>query len=90
MFNTETENIIKQIPHIEGVDIKNLPQFLSRTYARIISLRTKYPEDSFQFSNEELQKDIEELSLICNTLELLLVSGIEIENRKGSAIQFFL
>ncbi len=85
MFNTETENIIKQIPHIEGVDIKNLPQFLSRTYARIISLRTKYPEDSFQFSNEELQKDIEELSLICNTLELLLVSGIEIENRKSVA-----
>ena len=85
MFNTETENIIKQIPHIEGVDIENLPQFLSRTYARIISLRTKYPEDSFQFSNEELQKDIEKLSLICNTLELLLVSGIEIENRKSVA-----
>lgn len=75
MFNIVTAEIIKKIPHIEGVDENRLPQFLSKTYARIISLRTKYLENELQFDNDELQNDIQKLSLICNTLELFLLKN---------------
>lgn len=86
MFNTVTESVIKNIPNIEEVDIDYLPQLLSRKYARIIGLKTKYENGEIPFNNEELEADWEELETIAQTLEMsLLVSELDAEKKKSVA-----
>ena len=85
MFNIVTESLIKRIPHIDGINEKRLPQFLSKTYARIISLRTKYEMGEIPFNNEELKDDYRQLNIISNTLELFLLGNHEVRNRKSVA-----
>lgn len=85
MFNIVTESLIKRIPHINGIDKKQLPQFLSKTYARIISLRTKYEMGEIPFNNEELKDDYRQLNVIANTLELFMLGNPKGKDRKSVA-----
>ena len=59
MFNNITAEYIKNIPPIEGVKVEHLPQILSRIYANILALRTKYADDVLHFPSEELRQDVE-------------------------------
>ena len=74
MYNITTENVIRNIPTINGIDKERLPQLLTQEYARIISLKTRYETGVIQFNNEELKSDWQELNTIANTLELYLIA----------------
>lgn len=74
MYNITTENVIRNIPTINGIDKERLPQLLTQKYARIISLKTRYETGVIQFNNEELKSDWQELNTIANTLELYLIA----------------
>lgn len=75
MFNRVTEDYIKQIPPVEGIDIDHLPQLLSKVYAHILGLRTKYADDVLQFPVDELEQDVECLGNLSLALEVYLESG---------------
>jgi replicative superfamily II helicase len=74
MYNISTEEAIRGIPSISGIDKERLPQILTQKYARIISLKTRYEEGVLSFKNEELKDDWRELNTIANTLELYLIA----------------
>ena len=75
MFNRVTAEYIKEIPSVDGVDIDHLPQMLSKIYAHILGLRTKYADDVLQFPAEELEQDREYLGKLSLALEVYLESG---------------
>lgn len=85
MFNTVNESLIKQIPDVYGVDNERLPQSLSRVYARIICLKTKYEAGRLPFNNAELNDDYRELENLSNMLELYLMDNAKHDNRKAIA-----
>lgn len=85
MYNAATVELIKKIPSIGGYDIERLPQALTRVYARIISLKTKYEDGTLPFNDLELDKDYRELDNLANTLELLLIVNDEREIRQSVA-----
>ena len=58
MYNITTENVIRNIPTINGIDKERLPQLLTQKYARIISLKTRYETGVIQFNNEELNPSL--------------------------------
>ena len=57
MFNVITADMIKALPPVDGVDAERLPQLLSKVYAHILGLKTKYGEGEIPFVAEELDKD---------------------------------
>lgn len=67
MFNKETYEKIRNIPHIKGIATEDLPKFLTKVYARIITVK------------EDLQnihvEDYEKLSILANTLEIIVLTG---------------
>lgn len=85
MFNQVTAEIIKNVPHVSGMTEKELPQFLSRTYARIISLRAKYNKEQIPFGDKELLEDWNKLCELSNTLELYLFSDKYPEHKSSLA-----
>lgn len=85
MYNILTENAIRNIPPINGIDKDRLPQLLTQKYAHIISLKTRYDAGVIQFNNEELKSDWQELNKIANTLELYLIADkTEVAEEKES------
>lgn len=73
MFNIKTEELIKSIPKIDGVDIEHLPQLLARTYSMIVC-RHSQPQDNITENEMELKSAYEELQKISFSLELYLLS----------------
>ena len=74
MFNVITADMIKALPPVDGVDAERLPQLLSKVYAHILGLKTKYGEGEIPFVAEELDKDYRVLRKLAFTLELYLES----------------
>lgn len=85
MFNQKTESLIRHIPQISGVNETRLPQWLSRVYARIICLKTKYEDGALPFNNAELNNDHRELESIVVMLELYLMDKYNHGNRRSIA-----
>lgn len=83
MFNIITSDYIKNIPPVEGVDIEYLPQNLSKIYAHILGLRTKYADDVLRFPAEELEDDLTFLGKLTLSLEVYLDSE-QFEAMSGS------
>jgi len=83
MFNIITSDYIKNIPPVEGVDIEYLPQNLSKIYAHILGLRTKYADDVLRFPAEELEDDLTFLGKLSLSLEVYLDSE-QFEAMSGS------
>ena len=88
MYNLSTENAIRNIPAIDGIDKERLPQLLTRKYARIISLKTRYEAGELQFNNEELKADFQELNKIANTLELYLIADKTVSTKEKESIAY--
>lgn len=88
MYNISTENAIRKIPAINGIDIERLPQLLTQKYARIISLKTRYEAGEIQFNNEELKNDWQELNVIANTLELYLIADKTEDTKEKDSIAY--
>ena len=74
MFNVITADMIKALPPIDGVDAERLPQLLSKVYAHILGLKTKYGQGEIPFVAEELDKDYRMLRKLAFALELYLES----------------
>ena len=85
MYNKITEELIKKIPHIEGVDSDSLPLFLTRSYAQIVSLRSKMEADKIDFSKSELSENYATLERIANTLEIMLLCNPQAGDLKSMA-----
>jgi len=75
MFNSVTADRLKHLPPVEGVDRKRIPQILSKVYAHIVGLRSKYDAGASSFAAEEIEEDYNMLSDLAFTLELYLESG---------------
>lgn len=75
MFNKITANILRMLPPVKGVDIERIPQLLSKVYAHIVGLKTKYEVGILEFEAEEIDDDYRTLSELAFTLELYLESG---------------
>lgn len=88
MYNLSTEKAIRNIPAIDGFDKERLPQLLTKKYARIISLKTRYDAGELQFNNEELKSDFQELNTIANTLELYLIADKTDSTKEKESIAY--
>ena len=73
MFNKVTADILRMLPPVKGVDIERMPQLLSKVYAHIVGLKTKYEVGILEFEAEEIGDDYRTLSELAFTLELYVV-----------------
>ncbi|RKR08189.1 helicase-like protein [Flavobacterium sp. 90] len=83
MYNTTTEEVIKKAPHIEGLNTENLPQYLTKIYARIVSVRMSL--DGSKKLSPKLKKDIHELRKLANNLESFTVLSKKDSNQVSAA-----
>lgn len=86
MFNSVTANSLKTLPPVEGVDSERIPQILTKVYAHIVGLKTKYEVGVLNFEPKEIEEDCRLLGDLAFTLELYLESGKFAE--KNDAIAF--
>lgn len=84
MYNSVTEDTIKQIPSIGSIDINRLPQELTRIYAEIISIRRNI-SDSSSINDSEFLDSILMLRALANNLETLVVNIPELESKRSIA-----
>ena len=75
MFNIVTSDHLQSTPSVEGIDSARIPQILSKVYAHILSLKTKYQEGELEFEAREIAEDYHLLRKMAFTLELYLESG---------------
>jgi len=74
MYNSYTEDQIKRIPQIGDIDVQRLPQYLTRVYAKIVSLRRQFVERR-DLNVPELLEDIRMLRSLTNNLETILLTN---------------
>lgn len=79
MYNSITEAVIRNAPQIDGSETENLPQYLTKIYARIVSVRRRLDGD--RKISKTLRRDIAELRKLANNLESLTVL-----NKNGNGI----
>lgn len=85
MFNTVTAEQIKSLPPVEDVNVERLPELLSKIYAHILGLQTKYGEGQLSFVDREIKEDLNVLSKLSFTLEIYLESGAFLDNMSSIA-----
>lgn len=74
MYNSITEEKIRNIPPIGDIDIQRLPQELTRIYAQIVSLRRQVVDGTINFQDESLQLAIGFLQQLSLNLETILLT----------------
>lgn len=85
MYNSITEEKIKQIPAIGNIDIDRLPQELTRIYAQIISLRRQLAESPINIKEEGLIDSLKLIQTLANNLETLLIVNPKHEKKESVA-----
>lgn len=83
MYNSITEEVIRQVPHIHGSESENLPQYLTQIYARIVSVRRRF--NGSRKISRKLKSDIIELRKLANNLESLTVLNRNNSNHISAA-----
>lgn len=83
MYNTVTEEKIKNIPFIKGIDSSRLPQELTRIFSEIASIRKEFSERSPEEIND-LYNKITLLRKLANNLETFVV-GFPHHDKKEAA-----
>lgn len=78
-----TEAVIRNAPQIDGSETENLPQYLTKIYARIVSVRRRL--DGKRKISKTLRRDIAELRKLANNLESLTVLNKSGNNIVSSA-----
>ncbi|MBW8003489.1 MAG: DEAD/DEAH box helicase [Planctomycetes bacterium] len=74
MFDQISGKIIRSAPHLEGIDIERLPEFLSKMYTQIVDLRRKFLDPDFVL-DEENKLSLENLWRMAHTYSVLSVGG---------------
>lgn len=85
MYNSTTEQKIKNIPTIGDIDINRLPQDLTRIYAQIVSLRRQVVDGTINFQDENLISSLTLLRKLANNLETILLSYPQHEQKESIA-----
>lgn len=85
MYNSITEEKIKNIPKVGEINIERLPQELTRIYAQVVSLRRQLNDGTINFQDEKLISALNLLWTLSNNLEVLLLSNPEDEHKESIA-----
>ena len=85
MYNSITEQKIKDIPTIGDIDINRLPQDLTRIYAQIVSLRRQILDGEINFQEENLVSGLNLLRRLANNLETILLAFPKHEQKESIA-----
>ncbi|WP_431609261.1 DEAD/DEAH box helicase [Chryseobacterium sp. 'Rf worker isolate 10'] len=85
MYNSTTEQKIKDIPGIGDIDINRLPQELTRIYAQIVSLKRQVADGTINFQNENLVSGLKLLRKLANNLETILLAVPDHEQKESIA-----
>jgi len=83
MYNSITEEVIRRVPQIDGSETNDLPQYLTKIYARIVSVRRRI--DGTRKISKQLRRDIGELRKLANNLESLTVLNKNNKNLVSAA-----
>lgn len=68
MFDAATSDLIRGAPPLPGLDVERLPERLTETYSRIISIRTRLREGaSVETLRPEVAEDLRELRQLAHT-----------------------
>lgn len=73
MFDSITENLIKDIPQFESIDAERLPQFLSSVYAHVISAKSQLVEGQLPLLTGNFDKTMSTLNSLIFGLESLMI-----------------
>jgi ATP-dependent RNA helicase DOB1 len=84
MYNSITEEKIKQIPQIGEIDIERLPQELTKIYAQIVSLRRQFAE-GLNNQSGELIDSVQILQTLANNLETIILTFPNHEKKESIA-----
>ncbi len=85
MYNTVTEEKIKNIPLIGEINIERLPQELTRIYAQIVSLRKQSIEGTINFIDKDLKSGLELIQKLSCNLETILLTIPNHEQKESIA-----
>ena len=85
MYNSTTEQKIKNIPTIGDIDIDRIPQDLTRIYAQIVSLRRQVVDGTINFQDEDLVSGLTLLRKLANNLETILLTFPEHDQKESIA-----
>lgn len=80
MYNSVTQELINNVPEIDGINSSELSQYLTRVFAKIISLRDKVNRNLSIMSDEIVQ-----LRKLANNLELMTALQKEPDHRTSCA-----
>lgn len=85
MYNSITENKIRQIPQIGNIDNNRLPQELTRIYAQIVTLRRQLISGTINLESSEFGTGINTLQALANNLETILIANSFHEQKEAIA-----
>lgn len=83
MYNSITEDLIRRAPQIDGSLPEDLPQYLTKVFSKIVSVRRRI--DGSKKINKGLRGDIDELRKLANNLESLTVLNVNRGNHVAGA-----
>jgi len=73
MYNSTTEEKIKNIPSIGEIDLARLPQLLTQIYAQIVSLRRQFVDGTLDLQDSSIAEGIILLRTLATNLETILL-----------------
>ncbi|MDW3191995.1 MAG: DEAD/DEAH box helicase [Cytophagales bacterium] len=85
MYNSVTEEKIRQVPQIGNIDISRLPMELTRIYSRIISIRRYISNGTIDLIDSDIINDVTWLQNLASNLETILITIPDHENKESIA-----
>src|SRR3569833_1587783 len=85
MYNSITEQTIREIPVIGDINVERLPQELTRIFARIVSLRRRIAEGAVDNFPKKLKTEVQLLRTLAGNLETLTVLDRSHEHHRSIA-----
>ena len=85
MFDPVTEDIIKNIPHLNGIDVERLPLELTKIYSNIVSVKSQLERGKLQLTEQNYLEYLQFLDKLIVGLEVLLFQSRYLSHRKNIA-----
>lgn len=85
MFDPVTEDIIKDIPHLNGIDEERLPLELTKIYSNIVSVKSQLERGKLQLTEQNYSEYLQFLDKLIVGLEVLLFQSRYLAHRKSIA-----
>ena len=85
MFDPVTEDYIKDIPHLNGIDGERLPLELTKIYSNIVSVKSQLDRGKLQLTEQNYLEYLQFLDKLIVGLEVLLFQSRYLSHRKNIA-----